>query len=77
MKIDVRAFAGGFERGKLFLGQRAAAFGIAAGAQAAQQLRFEMDFHGRGRGRQRRGVGIDGGETRAGKFLARSARRAG
>ena len=66
---DVRAVAGGFERGKLLLGEGASAFGIAAGAEAAQQFRFEMDFDGRGRSRQRRGVGVDGGKTRAGEFL--------
>ena len=41
---DIRAFARGLERGKLFLGDGAAAFGIAAGAQAAQQFGFEMNF---------------------------------
>ena len=49
---------------------RAAAFGIAAGAQTAQQFRFEMNFHRRRRGRERLAVGVDGHETRAGKFLA-------
>ena len=67
---DIRAFAGGFERGKLFLGDGAAAFGIAAGAKAAQQFGFEMNFHRRGRGGERRRIGIDGRKICAGKFLA-------
>ncbi len=49
---------------------RAAAFGIAAGAQPAQQLGFEMNFHRRGRRRQRLPVRVDRRKTCAGKFLA-------
>src|ERR1035441_8408282 len=63
-KNDVRAFARGLERGELFLGQRAAAFGIAAGTESAQQLVFEMNLHRGGRGGERAGGSVDGGELR-------------
>ena len=49
---------------------RAAAFGVAAGAQAAQQFRFELNFDRRGRRRQRWRVGVDRHKTRARKIPA-------
>ena len=66
----IRTLASRLERGKLFLGDGLAAFGVATGAEAAQQLGLEMDFRRRRHRRQGRPVSVDGQKARAGKFPA-------
>ena len=53
----------------MFLGQRAAAFGIAAGAQPAQELAFPGGFSGDGEAASDVRIRVHGHEARAGEFL--------
>ena len=63
----VRALAERLEPRQMFLGQRAAAVGVAAGAQPAQELRFQVEIFRGGGGREGCGVGVDRHEADAGQ----------
>ena len=63
----IRALAEGLEPGQLFLGHGAAALGVAAGAQAAQELGLEVDLLRGGGGGEALGLGVDGDKAGAGQ----------
>src|ERR1035437_4816512 len=63
----IRALAQRLQLRQLLLSQRRAAVGVAAGAQTAQELRFQEDLHRSGGGGQRSGIRADRCEAHTGR----------
>ena len=63
----IRSLAERLELGQLFLGQRSAAIGVAARAQPAQELCFQVKPLCSGRGRERLRIRLHRGKARTGQ----------